>query len=207
MGSKGKQHVSIVICGHVDAGKSTTTGNLIFSLGGINEREMEKLKKEAEALGKSSFAFAFYMDRQKDERERGVTISCTTKEFFTKNYHYTIIDAPGHRDFIKNMISGASQADVALLMVPANKGGFETSIQKGNHKKNEVQGQTRQHAHLLHLLGVDQIIVGINKMDDKSVNYSKDRFMEIKEEISKMLMKTGFKMKRIPFIPMSGFKG
>merc|ERR1711981_1263025 len=142
-----------------------------------DERDMEKLRKEAEAQGKGSFAFAFFMDKSKDERSRGVTISCTTKEFFTDKYHYTIIDAPGHRDFIKNMISGAAQADVALLMVPANKGGFETSIQKGNHKKNEVQGQTRQHARLLHLLGVDQIIVGINKMDDKSVNFSKDRYI------------------------------
>merc|ERR1711937_814049 len=122
-------------------------------------------------------------------------------------YHYTIIDAPGHRDFIKNMISGASQADVALLMVPANKGGFETSIQKGNHKKSELQGQTRQHARLLHLLGVEQIIVGINKMDDKSVNFSKDRFKEIKDEVSKMLTKIGFKIKKIPFIPISGYKG
>ena len=95
--SQGKQHVSIVVCGHVDAGKSTTTGRLIFELGGINEREMEKLRKEADALGKSSFAFAFYMDRQKDERERGVTISVTTKEFFTDTKHYTILDAPGHR--------------------------------------------------------------------------------------------------------------
>merc|ERR1712005_102046 len=178
--------------GHVDSGKSTTTGNLIFSLGGINEREMEKLRKEAEALGKASFAFAFYMDRQKEERERGVTIACTTKEFFTNSYHYTIIDAPGHRDFIKNMISGASQADVALLMVPANKGGFETSIQKGDHKKSEVQGQTRQHARLLHLLGVEQIIVGVNKMDDKSVNYSEERYKEITDEVRKMLTKIGF---------------
>ena len=95
-----KEHVSIVICGHVDAGKSTTTGRLIFELGGINERDLEKLKKEAAAMGKSSFAFAFYMDRQKDERERGVTISCTTMEFFTETKHYTIIDAPGHRDFM-----------------------------------------------------------------------------------------------------------
>ena len=132
------QHVSVVICGHVDSGKSTTTGRLIFELGGLPERELEKLKEEAAHLGKSSFAFAFYMDRQKEERERGVTISCTTKEFFTDNFHYTIIDAPGHRDFIKNMISGAAQADVCLLMVPAD-GNFTTAIQKGDHKANEVQ--------------------------------------------------------------------
>jgi elongation factor 1-alpha len=132
------QHLSIVICGHVDSGKSTTTGRLLFELGGIPERELEKLKEEAATLGKSSFAFAFYMDRQKEERERGVTISCTTKEFFTDNWHYTIIDAPGHRDFIKNMISGAAQADVCLLMVPAD-GNFTTAIQKGDHKANEVQ--------------------------------------------------------------------
>ncbi|GBF91874.1 elongation factor EF-1 alpha subunit [Raphidocelis subcapitata] len=127
--AEGKPHLSIVICGHVDSGKSTTTGRLLFELGGIPERELEKLKEEAAALGKQSFAFAFYMDRQKEERERGVTIACTTKEFFTDKWHYTIIDAPGHRDFIKNMISGAAQADVCLLMVPAD-GNFTTAIQK-----------------------------------------------------------------------------
>merc|ERR1712054_120427 len=146
-----KQHMSVVICGHVDSGKSTTTGRLLFELGGIPEREMDKLKAEAEALGKQSFAFAFYMDRQKEERERGVTISCTCKEFYTEKWYFTIIDAPGHRDFIKNMISGAAQADVALLMVPAD-GNFTTAIQKGNHKAGEVQGQTRQHARLINLL-------------------------------------------------------
>lgn len=143
------QHLSVVICGHVDSGKSTTTGRLIFELGGIPEREIEKLKDEASALGKSSFAFAFYMDRQKEERERGVTISCTTKEFFTDNWHYTIIDAPGHRDFIKNMISGAAQADVCLLMVPAD-GNFTTAIQKGDHKANEVQARPPHPLPVLH---------------------------------------------------------
>merc|ERR1719378_1042580 len=202
-----KTHMSVVICGHVDSGKSTTTGRLLFELGGMSDRELEKLKAAAAEQGKGSFAFAYFMDKQKDERERGVTISCTTKEFFTDNYHYSIIDAPGHRDFIKNMISGAAQADVALLMVPSNKGGFETSIAKGNHKKGEVQGQTRQHARLCHLLGIEQVIVGINKMDDKSVNWSEDRYKEIKGEVDKMLTKIGYKTKKIPFIPMSGFKG
>merc|ERR1711933_15472 len=144
-----------------------------------------------------SFLFAFFMDKSKDERARGVTIACTTREFFTESYHYTIIDAPGHRDFIKNMISGASQADVALLMVPSNKGGFETSIAKGNHKKGEVQGQTRQHARLCHLLGIEQVICGINKMDDKSVNWSQDRYKEIKGEVDKMLTKIGYKKEKV----------
>jgi elongation factor 1-alpha len=206
-----KKHVSIVICGHVDAGKSTTTGRLIYELGGIPEREMEKLRAEADALGKGSFAFAFFMDRQKEERERGVTIACTTKEFFTDSYHYTIIDAPGHRDFIKNMITGASQADCAMLMVPANQGGFETSIARGNHKTGEVQGQTRQHARLINLLGVEQLIVGVNKMDDKSVNYNEDRFKEISKEVAGMLVRVGWKKdkvdKSVPFLPISGWQG
>lgn len=205
--SDGKPHLGLVIVGHVDAGKSTTTGRLLFELGGMSERDLAKLKKEAQELGKESFLFAFFMDKGKDERARGVTIQCCTREFFTDTYHYTIIDAPGHRDFIKNMISGAAQADVALLMVPSNKGGFETSIAKGNHKKGEVQGQTRQHARLCHLLGIEQVIVGINKMDDKSVNWSQDRYNEIKGEVDKMLTKIGYKTKKIPFIPMSGFKG
>jgi len=206
--AEGKKHLGIVVVGHVDAGKSTTTGHLMFKLGGIDSRALQKLQDEADAQGKSSFAFAFFMDKSKDERARGVTIACTTKEFFTEKYHYTIIDAPGHRDFIKNMISGASQADVALLMVPANKGGFETSIQKGNHKKNQVQGQTRQHARLLHLLGVEQVIVGVNKMDSTQPEpFSQARFKEINKEVKKMLTKIGFKTKKIPFVPMSGFKG
>lgn len=204
------QHLSIVICGHVDSGKSTTTGRLIFELGGISDREIEKLKEEAATLGKSSFAFAFYMDRQKEERERGVTISCTTKEFYTSNWHYTIIDAPGHRDFIKNMISGAAQADVCLLMVPAD-GNFTTAIQKGDHKANEVQGQTRQHARLLNLLGVRQLIVGVNKMDSDVAGYKEARYNEIKDEMFHMLTKVGWKKEfvtdSVPMLPISGWIG
>jgi len=205
-----KSHVSIVVCGHVDAGKSTTTGRLIFELGGINEREMEKLKAEAKTLGKESFAFAFSMDKSKEERARGVTIACTTKEFYTTSYHYTIVDAPGHRDFIKNMISGASQADCCLLMVPAD-GNFTAAIARGNHKAGEVQGQTRQHARLINLLGVKQLIVGINKMDCDTAKYSKERYTEVRDEMESMLVKVGWKKEFVkncvPFMPISGWMG
>jgi len=204
------EHLSIVICGHVDSGKSTTTGRLLFELGGLPERELEKLKQEAERLGKGSFAFAFFMDRQKEERERGVTISCTTKEFFTEKWHYTIIDAPGHRDFIKNMISGAAQADVALVMVPAD-GNFVTAIQRGNHKAGEIQGQTRQHSRLINLLGVKQLIIGVNKMDCDTAGYKKDRYDEISAEMINMLQKVGWKkdfvLKSTPVLPISGWCG
>ena len=208
--SEEKEHVSIVVCGHVDAGKSTTTGHLLFDLGGIKEREMKKLKAEAEALGKGSFAFAFAMDKQKDERERGVTIKSTTKEFFTDTKHYTIIDTPGHRDFIKNMITGSSQADVALILVPAD-GNFTTSIAKGNLKAGEVQGQTRQHAMLVNLLGIKQIIVGVNKMDCEVAKYGKERFDEVANEMKNMLSKVGWKKdfikKSVPVVPISGWVG
>lgn len=200
-----KEHLSIVVSGHVDAGKSTTTGHLIFKLGGISEREMEKLQAEADAVGKSSFAFAFYMDKGKEERARGVTIDCATKEFYTDSYHYTIVDAPGHRDYIKNMISGAGCADIALLLVPAERGGFEKAIARGNHKTGEIQGQTRQHARLLNLLGVSQLIVGVNKMD--TCGWSEERFNEIKDEMQKMIASAGYKPDRVPIIPYSGFQG
>jgi len=205
-----KPHMSVVICGHVDSGKSTTTGHLLFKLGGISERDLQKMKKEAEDMGKGSFCFAFFMDKTKEERERGITIVCTTKDFYTPNYHYTIIDAPGHKDFIKNMISGASQADVGVLMVPAD-GGFVVSLAKGDHKSGEIQGQTRQHARLLNLLGVKQLIVCVNKMDDALAGYSESRFNEIKEEIKDMLIKVGwnktFVNQNVPIIPISGWKG
>jgi len=210
MATSGKEHLAIVICGHVDSGKSTTTGRLLFELGGIPEREVEKLKAEAERLGKASFAFAFYMDRQKEERERGVTISVTTKEFFTEKWHYTIIDAPGHRDFIKNMITGASQADVAMIMVPAD-GNFTTAIQRGNHKAGEIQGQTRQHSRLINLLGVKQIIIGINKMDCDTAGYKKERYDEIANEMRNMLAKVGWKKdfieSGVPYMAISGWQG
>lgn len=201
----GKKHISLVVCGHVDAGKSTTTGHLIFKLGGISQRDMDKLQKEADEKGKSSFAFAYYMDRDKAEREKGVTINCTTKEFYTDSYHYTIVDAPGHKDYIKNMINGAGCADVALLLVPAETGGFEAAIAKGDRATGEVMGQTRQHCKLLSLLGIEQLIVGINKMD--SCGWSETRFTEIKGEFEKMVKSCGFPPKKVAFIPYSGFQG
>merc|ERR1712060_722024 len=171
---------------------------------------LEKLKAEAERLGKGSFAFAFYMDRQKEERERGVRIACTTKEFYTEKWHYTIIDAPGHRDFIKNMITGASQADVALIMVPAD-GNFTTAIAKGNHKAGEIQGQTRQHSRLINLLGVKQICIGVNKMDCDTAAYKQARYDEIANEMKSMLVKVGWKKdfieKNTPVLPISGWMG
>ena len=202
-----KEHISVVITGHVDSGKSTSTGHLIFKLGGIDKREMAKLQEEADNQGKSSFAFAYYMDKCAEERERGVTIQYTTKNFFTESKYYTIIDAPGHKDFVKNMIRGASQADIAVLMLPAAAGGFEVAIQKGDRKKNLIEGQTRQHARLLSLLGVNQLIVGVNKMDDSSVNWSETRYNEIRDEMQKMLKECGFAPKKVPIIPFSGFLG
>merc|ERR1712193_58300 len=139
--------------------------------------------------------------------ERGVTIACTTKEFFTDKRHYTIIDAPGHRDFIKNMITGASQADVAMIMVPCD-GNFTTAIAKGNHKAGEIQGQTRQHSRLINLLGVKQIVCGCNKMDCDTAGYKQARYEEVSNEMKSMLVKVGWKKdmveKNVPFLPISG---
>jgi len=205
MADSDKEHLSVVVCGHVDAGKSTTCGHLIFKCGGVSEREMTKLQAMAEEKGKSSFGFAYYLDTCKEERERGVTIQCNTKEFFTEKYHYTIVDAPGHKDYIKNMITGSATADVGMLLVPAEKGGFEAAIAKADRKLGVEEGQTRQHARLLFLLGVEQIIVGINKMD--ACQWSEERFTEIKDEFQKMLQLIGFKPKKVPFIPYSGFNG
>ena len=200
-----KEHLSVVVTGHVDAGKSTTTGHLIFKLGGISPREMDKLQAAAKKKGMSSFGYAYYLDTGKEERDRGITIQSTTKDFYTENYHYTIVDAPGHKDYIKNMITGAATADVGLLLVPAERGGFESAIAMADPKMGVEEGQTRQHARLLYLLGVEQIIVGVNKMD--ACGWSEERFNEIKDEFTKMLQAIGFKPKKVPFIPYSGFDG
>jgi len=196
---KVKQHCNLVVIGHVDAGKSTTTGHLIYKCGGIDKRTIEKFEKESAELGKSSFKYAWVLDKLKAERERGITIDIALWKFESSKFSFTIIDAPGHRDFIKNMITGTSQADVAILVIDSTVGGFEAGIAK--------EGQTREHALLAYTLGVKQMIVAMNKMDDKSVKFSEKRYKEIKDELTDFLGKTGYKVKRIPFIPISGWAG
>ena len=199
MSKKDKVHINLVVIGHVDSGKSTSTGHLIYKCGGIAKRTIEKYEKEAAEAGKSSFKYAWVMDKLKSERERGITIDISLWQFETAKYHFTIIDAPGHRDFIKNMITGTSQADCAILMIASPMGEFEAGISK--------DGQTREHALLAFTLGVKQMIVCCNKMDEKSVNYSEERYLEIKKEVSDFLKKVGYKPDTIPFIPISGWAG
>jgi len=196
---KEKVHVNLVVIGHVDAGKSTSTGHLIYKCGGIDKRTIEKFEKEANELGKGSFKYAWVLDKLKAERERGITIDISLWKFETAKYHFTIIDAPGHRDFIKNMITGTSQADVALLMIASPPGEFEAGISK--------DGQTREHALLAFTLGVKQMIVCVNKMDEKTVSWSQSRFDEIQKEVSEYLKKVGYNPAKISFVPISGWHG
>ena len=196
---EGKPHLNIIIMGHVDNGKSTTTGHLLYLAGVIDQRTIDAYKAEAEAMGKATFHFAWVLDNLKEERERGVTIDLRFLQFPTKKYNMTVIDAPGHRDFIKNMITGASQADAAVLFSSAKKGEFEAGIGAG--------GQTREHAFLAFTLGIRQIIVAINKMDADTVNWSQDRYTEMKNEITRMLKMIGYKTEKIQFVPVSGWTG
>jgi len=196
---KEKLHINLVVIGHVDAGKSTTTGHLIYKCGGIDKRTIEKFEKEAAELGKGSFKYAWVLDNLKAERERGITIDIALWKFESPKYYFTVIDAPGHRDFIKNMITGTSQADMAILIVASGTGEFEAGISK--------DGQTREHALLAYTLGVKQMIVGVNKMDDQSVMYGEARYKEIKEEVSTYLKKVGYKPAKVPFVPISGWSG
>jgi elongation factor 1-alpha len=196
---KEKTHINLVVIGHVDSGKSTTTGHLIYKCGGIDKRTIEKFEKESKEMGKSSFKYAWVLDKLKAERERGITIDIALWKFETNKYYFTIIDAPGHRDFIKNMITGTSQADCAILVIASGQGEFEAGISKN--------GQTREHALLAYTLGVKQMIVLINKMDDKSVNWAESRYTEIVTEVSSFLKKIGYDPTKIPFVPISGWLG
>ena len=196
---KEKIHINIVVIGHVDSGKSTTTGHLIYKCGGIDKRTIEKFEKEAQEMGKGSFKYAWVLDKLKAERERGITIDIALWKFETEKFYVTVIDAPGHRDFIKNMITGTSQADCAVLIVASGTGEFEAGISKN--------GQTREHALLAFTLGVKQMIVCTNKMDSTEPPFSEARYNEIVKEVSGYLKKIGYDPKAVAFVPISGFNG
>jgi len=188
--AKQKPHLNLVFIGHVDHGKSTLVGRLMFDSGNVTEAELRKLKETAQSLGKAGFEFAFIMDSLKEERERGVTIDLSHQKFLTEKYEFTIIDAPGHRDFIKNMITGTSQADAAVLVVAATDG---------------IMEQTKEHLFLCKTLGVKQLIIAVNKMD--AVKYNQAKFEAVKKDLEVLLRKVGFKPENIPFLAISGWEG
>ncbi|KAK0707503.1 P-loop containing nucleoside triphosphate hydrolase protein [Lasiosphaeris hirsuta] len=193
--SERKKTASFVVVGHVDAGKSTMMGRLLLDLGVIDQRTVEKLRQEAEKIGKTSFALAWVLDQRSEERARGVTIDIATNRFETETTAFTILDAPGHRDFIPNMIAGASQADFAILVIDAGPGAFESGL----------RGQTKEHALLIRSMGVSRIIVAINKLD--TVEWLQERFDEIRHQVSGFLSTTGFQAKNTTFVPVSGLNG
>lgn len=185
-----KPHMNLAVIGHIDHGKSTFVGRLMFETGAVPPHVIEKFKEEAKLKGKESFAFAWVMDSLKEERERGITIDIAHKRFDTDKFYFTVVDCPGHRDFVKNMITGASQADAAVLVVAAPDG---------------VMAQTKEHIFLSKTLGIGQLIVAVNKMD--AAKYSESRYKEVVEQVSGILKMIGFKPDEIPFIPTSAFEG
>ncbi len=194
-----KTHLNLVVIGHVDHGKSTTMGHFLYKIGAIDERTLKTYEEEAKKIGKESFKYAWVLDRIKEERERGLTIDLAFQKFETKKYFFTLIDAPGHRDFVKNMITGASQADAAVLVVSAKKGEAEVGISPG--------GQTREHGYLSFVLGIRQLVTLINKMDDSTVNWSKERYDEVRQQAADLLKTIGYDISKIHFIPVSGWLG
>ena len=195
-----KPHLNLIVTGHVDHGKSTSMGHFLFDLGAVDQRTIDEFARESEKTGAGdSFKYAWVLDQLKDERERGVTIDLAFQRFETQKYFYTLIDAPGHRDFIKNMITGASEADAAVLVVSAKTGEKDTALNAG--------GQAREHAFLLKTLGVNQLVVCINKMDDQTVKYSEKMFNDAKMDVENLLKASGYNVTKIRFIPISGWTG
>ncbi|MHC1585218.1 MAG: translation elongation factor EF-1 subunit alpha [Candidatus Syntropharchaeia archaeon] len=185
-----KPHLNLAMIGHIDHGKSTLVGRLLFETGAIDPHLIEMYRKEAEAKGKATFEYAWVMDHLKEERERGITIDVAHQRFDTDKYYFTIVDCPGHRDFVKNMITGASQADAAVLVVDAMDG---------------VMAQTKEHVFLARTLGINQMIVAINKMD--RVDYKQERYEEVKKDVEDLLKMVGYKMENVIFLPVSAFYG
>jgi len=185
-----RNHMNLVFIGHVDHGKSTMVGRLLYDTGALSEQDYRKLKVEAEAQGKGTFVFAYVMDQLKEERERGVTIDVSYRKFKAKKNDFTIIDAPGHRDFVKNMITGTSQADAAVLVVSCKDG---------------IQAQTKEHAFLAQVMGLKQLVVAINKMDE--VGYEEKKFTAMKDEVTKLLTGIGYKAEQVKYVPVSAWEG
>ena len=193
--SKPKNAANFVVIGHVDAGKSTLMGRLLYDLKVVDQRTLDKYRKEAERIGKASFALAWVLDQGTEERNRGVTIDIAMNKFETQSTSFTILDAPGHRDFIPNMIAGASQADFAVLVIDASTGNFESGL----------KGQTKEHALLVRSMGVQRIVIAVNKLD--TVQWSQDRFDEISQQVSAFLTSAGFLAKNLAFVPCAGLTG
>lgn len=193
--SKPKNAANFVVIGHVDAGKSTLMGRLLYDLKVVDQRTLDKYRKEAESIGKASFALAWVLDQGTEERNRGVTIDIAMNKFETESTSFTILDAPGHRDFIPNMIAGASQADFAVLVIDASTGNFESGL----------KGQTKEHALLVRSMGVQRIVIAVNKLD--TVQWSQDRFDEISQQVSAFLTSAGFLAKNLAFVPCAGLTG
>ncbi len=185
-----KEHMNLAMIGHIDHGKSTLLGRLLMEAGAIDPHVIEEYRKKAEAIGKATFEYAWVMDTLKDERERGITIDVAHQRFDTNKYYYTIVDCPGHRDFVKNMITGTSQADAAVLVVDAKDG---------------IMAQTKEHVFLSRTLGVTQLIIAINKMD--RVNYDQKRYEELKKELLALLKTVGYKEENVMFLPVSAIDG
>ncbi|KAH9604600.1 hypothetical protein KSS87_000070 [Heliosperma pusillum] len=192
-----KTQLNLAIVGHVDSGKSTLSGRLLHLLGQISQKQMHKFEKEAKQQGKGSFAYAWALDESAEERERGITMTVAVAYFDTKNYHVVVLDSPGHKDFVPNMISGATQADAAVLVIDASVGAYETGM-------DSAGGQSREHAQLIRNFGVDHIIVAINKMD--AVAYSEERFDLIKQQVGSFLRRCGFKESCVSWIPVSAMQ-
>ncbi|MHA1511234.1 MAG: GTP-binding protein, partial [Promethearchaeota archaeon] len=202
--AKDKEHMNLVIIGHIDNGKSTMMGHLLIATGAVSEREAREMEKMAKDLDRESWKFAYFLDRLAEERKRGITIDLAFRKFETKSKYFTIIDAPGHQDFVKNMITGASQADAAILVFSAKTSEFAAAISDN--------GQGREHAFLARTLGVKKIVLAINKMDDASVDYKEARYNEVKDEVKdeveKLLKVVGYNTEKdVIFLPVSAFVG
>ncbi|XP_065839106.1 eukaryotic peptide chain release factor GTP-binding subunit ERF3A-like [Oscarella lobularis] len=197
---KGKENLNIIFIGHVDAGKSTIGGHLMYLTGQVDKRTLEKYEKEAKEKNRETWYLSWALDTNLEEREKGKTVEVGRASFDTDTKHFTILDAPGHRSFVPNMISGAQQADIGILVISARKGEFETGFERG--------GQTREHATLAKTAGVKHLVVLINKMDDPTVVWSQERYDECKTKLTPFLKKIGFNPKTdIYYMPVSGLTG